>query len=114
VLCIDGLFPYYVTSIIFGRHLLSQLEEAPRPGVKDPLITGLSVSPEENFPKYPPVYSINWGKREVAGSIPNGVIGIIQWHNPSGRSKVLGSTQPLTEMSTRNISWWVKAACAYC
>jgi hypothetical protein len=22
----------------------------------------------------------------------------------------LGSTQPLTEMSTRNISWWVKAA----
>jgi hypothetical protein len=24
---------------------------------------------------------------------------------PSGRTKALGSTQPLTEMSTRNISW---------
>ena len=28
-----------------------------------------------------------------------------QWHNPSGRNMVLGSTQPLTEMSTRCISW---------
>jgi len=26
-------------------------------------------------------------------------------HNPSGRTLVLWSTQPLTEMSTRNISW---------
>ena len=26
-------------------------------------------------------------------------------HNPSGRSMALGLTQPLTEMSTRNISW---------
>jgi hypothetical protein len=25
--------------------------------------------------------------------------------NPSDRSMALGSTQPLTEMSTRNISW---------
>jgi len=29
---------------------------------------------------------------------------------PSGRTMALGSTQPLTEMSTRNISWVVKAA----
>jgi hypothetical protein len=28
----------------------------------------------------------------------------------SGRTKALGSTQPLTEMSTRHISWGVKAA----
>jgi hypothetical protein len=27
-----------------------------------------------------------------------------------GRTMALGSTQPLTEMSTRNISWGVKAA----
>ena len=27
------------------------------------------------------------------------------WHNLSGRTVALGSTQPLTEMSTRNISW---------
>ena len=30
---------------------------------------------------------------------------IFHWHNPSGRTMVLGSTQPLTEMSTRNVSW---------
>ena len=31
------------------------------------------------------------------------------WH-PSGCTMALGSTQPLTEMSTRNISWGVNAA----
>ena len=41
--------------------------------------------------------------QKVAG--PDGVIGIFHWHNPSGRTMALGSTQPLTEMSTRNISW---------
>jgi len=51
--------------------------------------------------------------RKVAGSIPDGVIGIFHWHKPSGRSMALGSTQPLTEMSTRNISWRIKAASAY-
>jgi len=30
--------------------------------------------------------------------------------NPSNRTMALGSTQPLTEMSTRSISWGVKAA----
>ena len=44
--------------------------------------------------------------RKVAGSIPDGVIGIFHWHNLSDRSMALGSTQPLTEMSTRSISWW--------
>ena len=38
--------------------------------------------------------------RKVAGSIPDGVIGIFQWHNPSGHTMALGSTQPLMEMST--------------
>jgi hypothetical protein len=42
--------------------------------------------------------------RKVAGSIPDGVIGIFHGHNPSGRTMALGSTQPLTEMNTRNIS----------
>jgi hypothetical protein len=44
-------------------------------------------------------------KRKVAGSIHDRVIGIFHWHNPSGRTTALGSTQPLTEMSTRNHSW---------
>jgi hypothetical protein len=48
--------------------------------------------------------------RKVAGSIPDGVIGIFHRHNPSGRTMALGSTQALTEMSTRNISYRVKAA----
>jgi len=43
--------------------------------------------------------------RKVAGSIPDGVIGLFHWNNISGRTMVLGSTQPLTEMSTRDVSW---------
>ena len=43
--------------------------------------------------------------RKVAGSTPDGVIGIFHWHNPSDRTMALGSSQPLTEMSTRRISW---------
>jgi len=43
--------------------------------------------------------------RKVAGSICDGAIGIFHWHNPSGRTVALRSTQSLTEMSTRNISW---------
>jgi len=43
--------------------------------------------------------------RKVAGSISGGVIRNIHWINPSGCTMVLGSTQPLTEMSTRYISW---------
>ena len=35
-------------------------------------------------------------KPEVAGSIPEGVIRIFHWHNPSGRTIALGPTQPLT------------------
>ena len=43
--------------------------------------------------------------RKVAGSIPDGVIGIFHWHNTPDRIMALESTQPLTEMSTRRISW---------
>ena len=43
--------------------------------------------------------------REVAGSISDGVTVIFHWRNPSDRTMALGSTQPLTEMSTRIISW---------
>ena len=43
--------------------------------------------------------------RKVNGSIPDAVIGIFHLHNPSVRTMALGSTQPLTEMSTRRIYW---------
>jgi hypothetical protein len=39
-------------------------------------------------------------------------LGFFHWHNPSGRTGFLGSTQPITEMSTKNISWELKAAAA--
>ena len=43
--------------------------------------------------------------RKDAGSIPDGVIGNFHWLYPSARTMALGSTQPLTEISNRNISW---------
>jgi hypothetical protein len=43
--------------------------------------------------------------QQVARPIPDGVSGFFHWHTPVGRIMALGSTQPLTEMSTRNISW---------
>ena len=48
-------------------------------------------------------------KPECRG-LSDGVIGIFHLHNPSGRTRNLELTQSLTEMSTRNISWGVKAA----
>jgi hypothetical protein len=53
------------------------------------------------------------GSRKFAGSISDGVTGIFNWNNPAGRIVALGLTEPLTEMSTRNNSWGVKAAGAY-
>jgi hypothetical protein len=40
---------------------------------------------------------------KVGGSIPDEVIGFFNLFNPSSRTMGLGSTQALTEMSTRNI-----------
>jgi hypothetical protein len=62
--------------------------------------------------------------RKVAGSIPDGTIGIFRWHNPSCRTMALGSTQPLEELINRDISWGkggrcvglttLPPSCAYC
>ena len=49
--------------------------------------------------------------RKVAVSIPDSVIGIFHRQNPSGRTMALGLTQPLTEISTRNISWGKGGRC---
>jgi hypothetical protein len=43
--------------------------------------------------------------RQVGGSIPKGLIGDFQYHNPSGSTIALESIQLLTEMITRCISW---------
>ena len=47
--------------------------------------------------------------RKVAGSISDGVIENFHWHTPSSRTVAVESIQPLTEMSTRNISWGWRA-----
>jgi hypothetical protein len=41
--------------------------------------------------------------RNVEGSIPDEVIGFFNWPNSYSCIMTLGSTQPLTEMSTRNL-----------
>jgi len=43
--------------------------------------------------------------RKFAVSILDDVIWIFRWYNPSDRTMALWLTQPLTEMSTRGISW---------
>jgi len=51
------------------------------------------------------VEALRYKSEGVVGSIPDGVIGVFHWRNPSGHTMALGLTQPLTEMSTSNISW---------
>jgi hypothetical protein len=49
--------------------------------------------------------------RKVAGSIPDGVSGIFYLRNPSCSTMILESTEPLKEMSNRNISWGKGGQC---
>jgi hypothetical protein len=44
-------------------------------------------------------------KPQGRGFDSQSVIGIFHWHNTSCRTMALGLTQPLTEISTSNISW---------
>ena len=48
---------------------------------------------------------LTWGH-----AVEHVVIGIFHWLNPSDRAMALRSTQPLTEMSTRGISWGGKGS----
>ena len=48
--------------------------------------------------------------RKAVVSIPGCVNEIFHSYNPSGRTMALWLTQPLTEMSTRNIFWGVRRA----
>jgi len=43
--------------------------------------------------------------QKAVGSIPDRVSENLHWHNPPGRTVALGWTNPLTEMSARDISW---------
>jgi hypothetical protein len=48
--------------------------------------------------------------RSTQNSLPAHYFVVCKFHEIFGRTVALGSTQPLTEMSARNISWGVKAA----
>ena len=55
---------------------------------------------------------VRWGTKLQAGrSRVRLSMEIIYWLNPSGRTMALGSTQPLTEMNTRNVSWGKESRC---
>jgi hypothetical protein len=41
--------------------------------------------------------------RKIVGSIPDEVGGFFNWHNPSSHTTFLGSSQPLTKTSNRNL-----------
>ena len=83
--------------------------EVPQPGVISWVRISIALCSHDAFiHRFFPLLS--WLRhcatnRKVAGPIPDGVTGIFQWLNPSGRTMALGWTQPLTEMSTRKHSW---------
>jgi len=53
--------------------------------------------------------AFGWGTAPQAGRprfrFPMMSLDFFHWHNPSGRTMALGSTQSLAEMSTTNVSW---------
>ena len=73
------------------------------------------LSTSEFFPNHPLFMSLPppiWPPQtcNLHNEFPIIPLLMLHWHNPSDRTMALGSTQPLTEMSTRNIRWGVKAA----
>ena len=91
---------------LLWAHVLSQMNTGHIPCYHISLISILLLS-------FYPCWGIRWHiwlrhcaiSWKVSGSIPDGVIGVFHWHNPSGRTMALRSTQPLAGMITRNISW---------
>jgi hypothetical protein len=61
--------------------------------------TAILLPPCANASSVPTIYTL-W---PVTSSILDEVIGVLNWPNPSSHTMALESTQPLTEMSTRNL-----------
>jgi hypothetical protein len=71
--------------------------------LSNPFQFTIHLSPLTLDAVYPVAYLKHYAtSRKVAGSIPDEVIGVFSWSNPSSRTMALGSTQPLTDLSTRN------------
>jgi hypothetical protein len=71
------------------------------------LMNRLGVKISQDLPLYGACGSVvGWGTMLQAGRSPVRVLDVVDffnWRNPSSRTMALGSTQPLTEMSTRNL-----------
>jgi len=89
--------------------LTSALHRIMRPSLRP---SNLNPGKNVSIPVYRGVRggAFGWGTALQAGRsrVWFAIFGIFDWH-PSGRIMTVGLTKPLTEMSTRNISWWVKA-----
>ena len=94
-MCDEAMNTYKITTVQFSDYILRKIST--------------------NACEHPGTWSYSWLRqcatsRKVTGSILDMVFQIFHWLNPSGRTMVLGSTLPLTETSTRDISGGVKAA----
>jgi hypothetical protein len=63
----------------------------------------VASSPQANYTDRATIPTTEFTSRKVAGSIPNEFLAFFNRPNPSSRTMALESTQPLTEMSTRNL-----------
>jgi hypothetical protein len=73
------------------------------PSANDTKIRKHALEVEMFFSNLPLTLAHYATSRKVAGLIPDEVIGFFNLPNPSSRTMALGSTQPLTEMSTTNL-----------
>jgi hypothetical protein len=92
------------------RHRLSWLMCFVVPLLPSTKIRHYCLLPNPLHSPHPPVtlpfniiHSRYWQRRKFAGSIPDEVNGFFNWPNPSSHTTSLGATQPLTEMSSRNL-----------
>jgi hypothetical protein len=120
--CLILYYHSYIQSGTFGKPLLLTENHCTMQKTNFSFCSSFTVKHVNDYFVFQAAYYMIWGmrwcswlrhcatNRNDAGSIPNGVTGIFHWHNRIGRIMALGSTQPLTEMSTRNLSWGVKAA----
>jgi hypothetical protein len=62
-----------------------------------------AIVPLEGLGQLKKIQRHNATSRKIAGFIPDEVIVLFSWRNPSSHTMALGSTQPLTKMSIRNV-----------
>jgi hypothetical protein len=92
-----------------AKNLLSSAVKAPWLGVFTVLNLCLFPSSEKNVHFLFFFHLDRLGNSQIMNLIDE-ITGFFSWPNPSSRTMALGSTQPLTEMSTRNLPGVQRAA----